>query len=101
MFLAPLATICLPRAFPSTLFGGASRKYHLEMPVSASSVLAGENMTVPEAVTVDSTFSVTEEDSAPRMAETLALSSFWMLWLPTVGLVVSLESVEMTQAACR
>ena len=50
----------------------------------ASSVLAGENITVLCAATVLRTLSVTLEDSAPRIAETFAASSFLMFCWPIV-----------------
>ncbi len=97
-FELPSATICLPSALPSTVLGGASRKYHFEAPERESAVLAGENITVFEAETVGSTFSVTLEDSAPRIAETRDWSSFLTFVEPTVALFASEESVEIVQA---
>ena len=61
-------------------------------------MLAGENITVFEAETVGSTFSVTLEDFAPRIAETRDCSSFLTLVEPTVGLSASEESVEIVLA---
>src|ERR1700712_517201 len=76
--LLPSWTTCWPSALPSTALGGASRKYHFDAPVRASSVLAGENITVLCASTVFRTLSVTPDDSAPRIALTLSASSFLM-----------------------